>query len=248
MQRSLAKVLGFGTDFAPCLLAVIDLIEPNGGKDVLLRFAREGWLPAQEGVHDDTCRPDIDLFVLRLSFDYLWRQIVRTAPRYLAKVGLVGEPEIRNFDVELLRIIEQYVLGFDVPVYNVPIMHVVQSIEKLFGNVDHVQLCDRLLLALDVLEELPVLYQLRDNVVSLIIMQELIDMHYVGMLHLLHDTELPDHLLSGHITHLNLLLLDSLDSHRHIRQSMPGLQHRPESPLANQLPQLIPISDLLDLP
>ena len=93
---------------------------------------------------DDTRAPNIDFFTVVLLLHNFWWHVDRTAEllvRLILFFEEFSEAEICQLNDQFLRILYQDILWLDVPVHNALLVHVVDRVEQLPGNILGFLLC-----------------------------------------------------------------------------------------------------------
>ena len=108
-----------------------------------------------------------------------------------------GEPEVSQLDLKTPDILNKYILRFDISMDNIVLMHVIQAHENLLGEVLNFSLGKRSLPRCRPLDDIVIKFsisdELRDNKVELVIVEELVHPHDVGVGSFLQNLQLIVH-------------------------------------------------------
>mmetsp|Transcript_3917 Transcript_3917/g.10879 ORF Transcript_3917/g.10879 Transcript_3917/m.10879 type:complete len:357 (+) Transcript_3917:534-1604(+) len=215
LEQHSDQVLCVGRGLGPRRAREGDDAVPHLGQDVLLGFAGEGGPPAQESVHDDATRPQVAPPVVPPR-KHLGCNILRRAddlPVQLRGPGDTGEAEVDQLQDVVLNgagAMEEEVLGLEVAVCHVELVHVAHGAEDLSHDQGGLALGEAPGLH-DPVEELPACAKLHHQMEAPRILIGLEKLDDVRMVHHRHQLDL----LLQRLQVLDLLLLHCLDrTHR----------------------------------
>ena len=144
--------------------------------DILIGLSVEGRHSREKDVCDDSARPNVALLVVVLVED-LGSDVVRSAELLVeVAVGVVDEgcAEVDDLNlVELFVLLEQDVLGLQVAMHDVGLVAVVDAGEHLLHKDGSIALAELTTLQ-DLIEEFTALANLSDEVVTLLVLEELV--------------------------------------------------------------------------
>ncbi|GBE60051.1 ABC transporter ATP-binding protein, putative [Babesia ovata] len=220
------------------VLAGLHLLDDLG----LIR-AVEGRETAQQNVQDHTNRPYVALAVVH-ALEHVWRDVVRGADLVLhlrVQVAVRGETEVDDPDVGIGVLgLKQQVLGLEVAVHDVLLVHVVDTAEHLLDNLRGVLLGEALSVD-NFVEQFAAGVQLRDEVVVLLVLVELED---------LHDVRVVQRLEHVHLAQKRLVV--ALALHRALQNHLHGVllsglaveaqQYLAERPLSEKFDGLVVVT------
>ena len=150
----------------------------------------------------------------------------------------------------MLRTGHQYILKLDVSVGNLLLVHVVQGQQNLLNQLLCVDFRNGsvLLLSLQdqVVEESAISHQLRHNIVVMLVMQQLVDLHDARMVELLKQLHFILQILFLALR-LDVLLADELDGAVDLGVQMECLSDSSESSLSQNLVDSVPLFNIADL-
>mmetsp|Transcript_65300 Transcript_65300/g.181581 ORF Transcript_65300/g.181581 Transcript_65300/m.181581 type:complete len:487 (-) Transcript_65300:174-1634(-) len=220
--------------------------QPHLGKHLRIRLAEERRISAHEHVHDDAAAPQVAEVVV-LSGKHLRRDVVRRARlRREHLIGLegTGQAEVDNLEVGLLYRIRRHedeILGLQVAVAHVVLMHVINCADDLLHDNRRLHLCEVTRLD-DAVEKFSTCAKLHDEINVFPVLEGFVKLDNVGMVHHLHD----GNLLLEAFDVLHVVLGNRLHS-----AACPGglvfrLDHRAIRPLSDFLP--IKLIEVLQLP
>ena len=145
-------------------------------------------LTHKEDIGDDTDSPNINLVIIFYLFAELRSHVERASKgKSLLLVWIVSccKSKICQFDVKVIVssirvVLTEDVLGLQVSMHNVLLMHEVKSEEQLLNHICSLNLCKLLHLA-NLLKKIATQDHLHDNIVVLSVLKEFKDTSDVGM-------------------------------------------------------------------
>ena len=175
-------------------------VADNGAVYILLGAAVEGRAAREEDMSDDAHAPNVHALVIGLLLDDFGSHVEGRAEDLTeAALGPVetGEAEVCQFQIELAWRVglfwrQKDVLGLNVPVHNVLLVHVVERKEELFDDVGGLSLGHPLDLD-DMVVEFAACDQLSDDVEVGIVLEQLEDADHMRMVRLLQHVQLLFH-------------------------------------------------------
>lgn len=123
-------------------------------------------------------------------FTYLWGGVARAAARCLQRVSrLVQVAESEVHDLQRPIVVDQQVLRLEVPVADAELVDVVDARDELLEVLAGLLFLQPLVLH-DLVEELAAFHELHHQVQVLLGLDDLVDLHDVGVVQLLEDLDL----------------------------------------------------------
>jgi len=182
------------------------------------------------------------------------RHIERTAQDLVELVVVVevsSEPEIREFDLQVVQVLDEDVLGLDISMDYIVVVHVVQSQEELVADYHHLFLRQGpVYLGLSALHDEVVQFavtdELRHDEEELVVVQQLVNTHDVGMASLFQYQQLIAHQFLKHFMLIDLVFTDDLDGALHLGRPVEGDAHLAETALAQDAADLVARLDVVD--
>ena len=121
---------------------------------------------------------------------------MRAADEFVHEIFLIkesGEPKICQFYSQIYWVFEQDVFWLDVSVCDVHFVHVIKRIKKLLGDINNLELGERVFLLLEKIKELAVLNILANDVIPLGVVKQFVDAHDVRVAGLFQNVQLAYH-------------------------------------------------------
>eukprot|EP00672_Neobodo_designis_P022365 CAMPEP_0174850216 /NCGR_PEP_ID=MMETSP1114-20130205/19102_1 /TAXON_ID=312471 /ORGANISM="Neobodo designis, Strain CCAP 1951/1" /LENGTH=523 /DNA_ID=CAMNT_0016084655 /DNA_START=308 /DNA_END=1876 /DNA_ORIENTATION=- len=222
-------------------VATLDLVEER-----VLVGVIEGEVAGEHHEEDDAARPRVGLeAVVPALLEHLGGDVVGGAAHGLEQRRAVGRLEVRQAevgDLQVVVLVEEEVLGFDVAVRDALRVAVTHAGDKLLEEPPGGGLVEALGLD-DAVEELAALDHLEHHVDVVGGLHHLAQVHDVRVVEALHDGDLALELLLEVLAR-QLLLVDDLDGPLLARLVVGGELHLGEGAGAERVPELI-LSDLL---
>lgn len=177
------EIFGVRADGGPNGGLEVKFTGANGGHDLGVGAAIKWRDAGQNDISHDTEGPDVALLAV-VVVQHLGRNVVGSTDSLLlllAGLKLHGSTEVNNLDlVELLGGLKQDILGLEISVHNVEAMAVADAGEQLSHEHGGIMLVE-LAAGNDLVKELATLNVLSHDVVALIVLEVLKDLHNVGV-------------------------------------------------------------------
>jgi len=178
------EVLGLVGDVVPDWVVEGELANLDLFHNFLVRRAIKWWNTGQSNICDDTARPNVALGAVALGKDF-WGNVVRSSELFVELLTLINNErgsEINDLNlVELLVLLKEDVLGFQISVHNMVQMTIVDARKNLLHEQGGIAL-GKLSSGDDLVEQLSALADIGDNVVSLLILEELVHLQDVWVI------------------------------------------------------------------
>mmetsp|Transcript_98965 Transcript_98965/g.308400 ORF Transcript_98965/g.308400 Transcript_98965/m.308400 type:complete len:374 (-) Transcript_98965:42-1163(-) len=202
-----------------------EVAQSHLGQHLGVRLPEEGRVAAEHDIHDDAAAPEVTELVVLPCKD-LRRDVVgraRLCREHLARLVLAGQPEINDLEDVLLYSFlghEEEILGLEVAVADLVLVHVVNRADDLLHQVGCLGLCEVASLD-DSVEELATAAELHHQVDAAVVLEGLVELYDVRVIHELHDGDL----LLEPLDVLHLSLGDGLDRADDVRGLVLRLAH-----------------------
>mmetsp|Transcript_131636 Transcript_131636/g.366847 ORF Transcript_131636/g.366847 Transcript_131636/m.366847 type:complete len:618 (-) Transcript_131636:115-1968(-) len=177
LQHHADQILRILRDVLPVCSVERKVAQAYLGEHLGVSLAKEGWVATQHHIHDDAATPYVAELVV-LAREHLGRNVIwraRLCRQHLAFLELAREAEIDDLEDVLLDGVlrcEQEVLGLEITVADVQLVHVVDRSQHLLHDDGRLALLEVALLY-DAVEELPAGAELRHQVVEPFVLKRL---------------------------------------------------------------------------
>jgi len=237
------EVLGLIRDDVPDSVVKVERSLSHLAHDLLVALTVEGRHAGQKDVSNDTCRPDVALVVIVLVQDF-WGNVVWGTEFLVEGSAWVvheGGTEVDNLDlIEFFVLFKQNVLWLEISVDNVVLMAVVDALEYLLHEDGSITLREFASLE-NLIEKFTSLADLGNEVVSLLILEELVHLDDVGVIDLLENVDLvEEHAL---LILVHIALSQDLDGPLGVRLSVHTKTHLTESASSEDLANSVKVSE-----
>mmetsp|Transcript_19572 Transcript_19572/g.36646 ORF Transcript_19572/g.36646 Transcript_19572/m.36646 type:complete len:222 (+) Transcript_19572:661-1326(+) len=171
-----------------------EIAKTHFSQHVSISFSIEWWISTQDHVHDDAKTPKIRTLVVLTCKD-LWSHVVGRSGlgrENLVRLKLASESKIDHFQRTLLNGVlgrEQEILGLQVTMANVVLMHVEDRAEHVLHDNGCLNLGEMASVN-DAIEELSTCAKFQDQVDVAMVFKRLKQLDDIWMVHDLHDLDL----------------------------------------------------------